>query len=102
MFHMISELPPKHEAVLDHESLSLTEEELRIIRSQIKKNSQRINDFIYRMDLFLNREKYPPDVFFVQKLRKRVLVLMSENDTFRKVLWNYYQSENAATPVKKV
>jgi len=96
ILHLGFELPEPAKTELNHEISDLTSEEVRIIKEQIRKNSFLIGDFVNRLDLFLNKEKYPAEAAFVGKIRSRLLVLMEENDTFRKVLWKHFQRENCA------
>lgn len=92
-FHLLCELPVQAPSVLDHESEVLTAEEVRILKSQIRRNSQWIDQYVARLDLFVNKEKYPHQEAFLGKMRKRLFILMEENDTFRKVLWRHCQRE---------
>lgn len=93
MFHLGFELPNPTPPVLDHESADLTNEEVRILKSQIRKNAVLIDDYIGRLDLLVNKERYPHKESFIEKIRSRLFLLMEENDTFRKVLWKHYQRE---------
>ena len=88
-FHLGFELPAPE--VLDSETDELTPHELKIIKKQIRKNSKVIESYIKRIDLFVNREGYPREEKFIQKLRERMKLLMEENDTFRALLWRHYQ-----------
>lgn len=91
IFHIGNDLPTAETKVMDCESPSFTSEETRIIKSQIRKNRVLINDYIKRIDLFVNQERYPQQIDFVAKIRARLFLLMDENDTFRKVLWKHCQ-----------
>lgn len=91
-FHFASEIPQPVLPVLDHESPELTTEEIRILKEQIRKNSFLINEYVGRLDLLVNRERYPGHAAFILKIRRRLEILMEENDTFRKVLWKHYQT----------
>ena len=93
IFHLGFELPQTEAPVLDSEAGNLTPEEFRILRAQIQKNSVIIDDHISRLELFVNKEKYPPGETFLHRIRKRLELLMEENDTFRKVVWRHVQSE---------
>lgn len=93
IFHIGNDLPVAETREMDCESPSLTSEEVRIVKSQIRKNRDLINDYIRRIDLFVNQERYPHGVEFVAKIRARMFLLMDENDTFRKVLWKHCQTE---------
>ncbi len=84
--HLGFELPKRESPHLDAESEELTGEEIRIIKRQIRSNNRIIYEMLLRMDLLVNREKYPPQAFFIEKIRRRLFLLMEENDTFRKVL----------------
>ena len=94
IFHLGFELPPPVSKTLDHEASGLTQEEVRILKTQIRRNAKIIHQFIARLDLFVNREKYPNKLEFVEKIRAQLELLMAENDTFRKVLWKQFQSED--------
>ena len=91
MFHLGFELPVP--STLNTESEELTSLEVQIIKKQIRKNSEAIDYYLQRIDLFVNREKYPSKIFFVQRLRERMFLLMEENDTFRRLLWRHLQGE---------
>lgn len=93
-FHLGFELPVLPEApALDAESNVLTPKEAEILRRQIRKNAEVIDSYVGRIDLFVNREKYPKGEVFIQKIRRRMFLLMEENDTFRRVLWPHFQRE---------
>lgn len=98
-FHLGFELPEP--PVLDTDSERLTPFEVEIIRKQIRKNSEVIDSYIQRIDLFVNQEKYPKEEVFLAKLRRRMLLLMEENDTFRRVLWRQMQVERAPLKVMR-
>lgn len=88
IFHFGFELPvPPAPPFLNPESPDLTDEEMRIVREQIRKNSMVINDFIRRLDLLVNSEKYPNADPVVLRMRNKLTVLMEENNTFRDLLW---------------
>ena len=72
----------------------LDDKQLAIIHEQIRKNSGAINDHVSRIDLFVNMEGHSRRAPFVVRLRKRMFLLMDENDTFRRVLWKHLQAEN--------
>ncbi|MCB9799533.1 MAG: hypothetical protein H6757_02100 [Candidatus Omnitrophica bacterium] len=91
IFHLGFELPQKEDRRLDHESCRLTPEETRILKRQIRRNSITINEMVARLDLLVNKEKYPHREDFINKLRDRLEVLMDENDTFRRVLQHHYR-----------
>ena len=93
ILHLGFELPKPPVVRLDHESSSLTEEEVRIIKKQIRSNRILIDDHVDRLELFVRKEKYPPRAVFIEKIRRRLELLMEENDTFRCVLWKHIQTE---------
>ena len=93
-FHLGYELPEPVSAALDHESPDLTGEEIRILKLQIRRNALLVDEFIERLDLFVNRERYPHRAVFIQKIRRRLELLMEENDTFRSVLWRHYRRQH--------
>ena len=99
-FHLGFELPPPPAPVLDSASEVLTPCELEIIKKQIRKNSNVIESYVLRIDLFVNAEKYPKDEKFIQKLRERMFLLMEENDTFRRLLWRDVQTKSLQADVK--
>lgn len=92
IFHLGFELPQQAGA-LDHESADLTAEEIKILKQQIRKNSEVMDAYVERLDLFVNKERYPSRAVFIEKIRRRLNLLMEENDTFRGVLWKHYQKE---------
>jgi len=96
MFHLANELPNPKKTELNHEISDLTEEEESILKRQIRSNSILIGRFVNRLDLLVNKEKYPRGAVFIEKIRSRLFLLMEENDTFRKVLWKHYQSEEVS------
>ena len=69
--------------------------EVDIIKQQIRKNAFVIDDYVSRLHLLLNVEKHKQDENFIDEIRQRMLLLMEENDTFRKVLWDHYLAEDA-------
>ncbi|MBI3307228.1 MAG: hypothetical protein HYZ84_05430 [Candidatus Omnitrophica bacterium] len=93
IFHFGFELPVPVSPVLDSESPDLTGEETRILKEQIRKNSRLIDDYIDRLDLFVNKERYPRKEAFIEKIRRRLNLLMDENNTFRSVLWKHFQKQ---------
>ena len=94
IFHLGYELPKRKTTELNHESATLTDAENKIIKDQIRKNSHSIQEQVERLDLLVNKERYPRNAVFIEKLRRRMYLLMEENDTFRKVLWKHYQIED--------
>ncbi len=97
IFHFGFELPVKVSTELNSDSPDLTSEEIRILKRQIRQNSSLINQYVSRLDLLVNKERYPGHAVFIHKIRRRLELLMEENDTFRKVLWNHVQSEHVVT-----
>lgn len=91
IFHLGFELPEPVDATLDHETSDLTVEESRILKKQIRKNTSVIDDYVDRIDLLVNKERYPHRAVFIEKIRRRLFLLMEENNTFRKVLWKHFQ-----------
>lgn len=94
IFHYGTDLPKKEPQHLDHEAVELTHKEKDIIRKQIKQNSRLVEAYLERLDLLVNKEKYPQEATFIKKMRRRLDLLIEENDTFRKVLWKHFQSES--------
>lgn len=99
LFHLNCDIPDPASKRLDHESVGLTGEEIRIVRQQIRRNSELIDEFVDRLDLLVNKEKYPRRAVFIQKIRRRLELLMEENDTFRGVLWKHYQAQEVANRI---
>lgn len=95
ILHLGFELPEPSSSALDHTTSALTQEEARILKRQIRQNSALIHEHIDRLDLLVNKERYPHKAIFLEKIRRRLELLMEENDTFRKVLWKHFQAENA-------
>ncbi len=93
IFHLGFELPKPVSNELNHETTALTDAEIKIIKTQIRKNSHCIHDYVERLDLLVNKERYPRRAVFIEKIRRRMFLLMEENDTFRKVLWRHFQTE---------
>ena len=91
-FHLSFELPKQESTALDAETPDLTSEEVRILKRQIRGNTHLVEEYVMRLDLLVNRERYPHGAVFIQKIRRRLELLMEENDTFRKVLWKHYQT----------
>lgn len=99
-FHLGFELPKPLPAVLDADSEGLTPYEVTLIKKQIRKNSNVIDSFIRRLDLFVNQEQYPACEVFLEKIRRRLVLLMEENDTFRKLLWRHLQAQESLGTAK--
>ena len=93
IFHLGFELPVPPSPLLNAESPDLTQEEIRILKEQIRRNSIQVNQVVDRLTLLVLKERYPPQAVFIHKIRRRLEILMEENDTFRKVLWKHYQKE---------
>jgi len=91
VFHLGFELPAR--PTLDAETDELTPTEVEILKTQIRKNTRVIDSYIRRIDLFVNQEKYPKGEIFIEKIRRRMFLLMEENDTFRRRFWNHLQGE---------
>lgn len=91
VFHLGFELPPP--PALDAESEELTPFETEIIQRQIRRNAAIIDDYVKRLDILVNQEKYPRREAFIQKIRERMFLLMEENDTFRRLLWRHWQGK---------
>ena len=93
IFHLGFELPVPQSTLLNAESPDLTQEEIRIVKKQIRRNSSQVDQFVERLTLLVLKERYPPRAVFIQKIRRRLELLMEENDTFRQVLWKHYQKQ---------
>jgi len=91
IFHLGYELPSPREKELDETVCDFTSEELKIVKEQILKNATLIIEYIDRLDLLVNKERYPNKDSVIQKIRGRLYLLMEENDTFRRVLWKQTQ-----------
>ncbi len=91
IFHFGFELPVPPSEMLNHEISDLTQEEMRILKRQIRRNAVMIDQYVMRLELLVNKECYPVAAPFVERIRYRLDILMEENDTFRKVLWKQYQ-----------
>ncbi len=95
IFHLSYEIASKPPLSFDEDSKLLNSSELSIIKEQIRKNAAVVDEYVEKIHLFVNLEKYPHREPFIERLRRRMFLLMEENDTFRKVLWNHYQAEDA-------
>lgn len=91
ILHFGYDIPTPEVKDLDSESPVFTFEEVRILKSQIRKNMITIDHYVKRIDLFVNHEHHPERAGILEKLRNRLSVLMEENDTFRRTLWKHYQ-----------
>ncbi|HOW59485.1 MAG TPA: hypothetical protein PLO78_07160 [Candidatus Omnitrophota bacterium] len=91
ILHFGYDMPMPELTELDAESAVFTPEEVRILKIQIRKNMRAIDDYVKRIDLFVNHERHPDRIGLIEKLRQRLFILMEENDTFRKALWKHLQ-----------
>lgn len=92
ILHMGHDLPVKEVRELDAGSPAFTSEETRIIKAQIRRNMVMIDDYVRRIDLFVNHENHISRTALVGQLQERLFLLMEENDTFRAVLWKQYSN----------
>ncbi|OGX04032.1 MAG: hypothetical protein A3G87_09380 [Omnitrophica bacterium RIFCSPLOWO2_12_FULL_50_11] len=77
----------------------LTKAAADMLRHHIRKNSVTIDQYIKTIDLLVNKEQCPKDANTLLNLRKRLEIAVSENDTFRNVLWHHIQmAEQLASP----
>jgi len=95
ILHMGHDLPVKEEKVLAAESPVFTREETRIVKAQIRRNMAMIDEYVRRIDLFVNHEGHASRAALVGELQERLFLLMEENDTFREVLWKQYSNPGA-------
>lgn len=73
--------------------------EVKLLKTQIRKNSRLVDRLMEIIDLLANKEGCPKDANTLASLRKRFAVAVDENDTFRRVLWRHLQSvENQRSP----
>ncbi len=75
---------------LNEEDFFLTSREAEILKDQIDKNKKRIAEFVALIDRLVNIESYPASHPKVEYFRKRMELLMDENNTFRQNLWLYW------------
>jgi len=68
----------------------LSKEDACILEDQIRKNKKRTEDFIHLLDRLVNIEHYQKNHPKVSTIRGHMGLLMSENNTFRQNLWNYW------------
>ncbi len=92
--HLLYELPKPVKRELKENIPQLTEEEQRIVTTQIRRNSAVIHGLIKKIDLYMNLEKVPEKEAFILEIRSKLALLMQENDTFRKVLWKHFQTDS--------
>ena len=69
----------------------LTEQEVNLLKRQIRFNSAWIDRYIQVIDLLVNKEKCPKDADTLLSLRQRLRIMVDESDTFRHVLWKHQQ-----------
>ena len=74
---------PYREALLEPDSLD-------ILQEQIQKNKERVGEYVAAIDRLVNIEHFPSTHERVQGLRDQMLLLMEENNTFRKTLWHHW------------
>jgi hypothetical protein len=67
----------------------LTDSDVRLLRHHVRLNSISIDRTIKTIDLLINKERCPQDANTLLHLRKKFDVAVSENDTFRKVIWKH-------------
>ena len=92
--HFLYDLPKPVNRELKEYIPGLTEEEERIIKTQVRRNSSVIQGLIRKLDLFANFEKVPEQEKFILEIRSKLEILMQENDTFRQVLWKHFQFDS--------
>jgi len=68
----------------------LTSDELEILEDQIQKNKERVSEYVNSIDRLVNIEHFPSGHGRVRDLRERMLLLMEENNTFRRTLWHHW------------
>ena len=93
IFHLSYEVPKPETRELNPAVPDLSSEEIKILQRQIRSNGGMIDQYVYKLDLLVNKERYPGQAVFIQKIRRRLELLMEENDTFRKVLWKHYRTK---------
>lgn len=82
---------------LREEDFILTPEQAEILEEQIRKNKERIEDYVALLDRLVNVEGYPPNHAKVKFVREKMDLLMEENNTFRQNFWRYWlMTENTA------
>ena len=74
----------------------LSEKEVQIIKTQIRRDSRVIDGLIRIIDLLVNKERCPSDSNLLLSLRKRLTIAIEENDTFRRVLWRHLKMVEAS------
>ena len=77
----------------------LTERQVEVLRNQIRSNSLLIDHYIEVIDLLINKERCPKDANTLARLRNWLNIAISENDTFRRVLWRHMQWIQNQSPV---
>jgi len=93
--HLSYERIRKPQLSFNPESKLLNLTEFEIIKAQIRRNAAVIDGYVEKIHLFVNQEKYPHRESFIEKIREKMFLLMEENDTFRRVLWDHYQTVTA-------
>ncbi len=101
MFHFGFEVPQPEIRTLDEASPELTSEEIRILKRQIGRNAALIGEHVSRLDLLVNKERYPGKEAFIERIRQQLFLLMDENDTFRKVLWQHVRKQDEKLGVQQ-
>lgn len=74
----------------------LTQEEVAILKTQIRRDSLVIGHLVRAIDLLVNQERCPEDANLLLSLRRRLAIAIEENDTFRRVLWRHIQMTEPA------
>ena len=84
---------------LREEDFLLTPEQVEILEEQIRKNTDRIGEFVAALDRLVNLEGFSANHPRVERIRARMELLMDENNTFRQNLWRYWLLiDNSAVP----
>ena len=68
----------------------LDSDHVEILEDQIKKNKDHVDEYVSLIDRLVNIERFPSTHEKVHQLRERMALLMEENNTFRRVLWNHW------------
>ncbi len=76
-------LPYREESPLEPDSLD-------ILQEQIRKNKERVGEYVASIDRLVNIEHFSSMHERVRGLRGRMLLLMEENNIFRKTLWHHW------------
>ena len=75
---------------LHFEESRLEPDQVEIVEDQIKKNKDHVDEYVSLIDRLVNIEHFPSNHEKVHHLRERMTLLMEENNTFRRVLWNHW------------